>query len=102
LPTQDFTEAGYAVTTASNGRQALRKVRAERPDLVVLDVRMPEMNGFDVAAVLKKQVVGRSAETRALVDAIAGAIGATVTVEDVDGRVGSSSAPCRRRSSASA
>jgi len=34
-----------------------------------------------------KHVVGRSAETRALVDAIAGAIGATVTVEDVDGRV---------------
>jgi CheY-like chemotaxis protein len=53
LLTQEFTEAGYAVSTASNGREAVAKVRAERPDLVVLDVMMPEMNGFDVAAVLK-------------------------------------------------
>ena len=53
LLTQEFTEAGYHVRTAVNGREALRSVRAERPDLVVLDVMMPEMNGFDVAAVLK-------------------------------------------------
>ena len=53
LLTQEFTEAGYRVTTASNGREAVQKVRADRPDLVVLDVMMPEMNGFDVAAVLK-------------------------------------------------
>ena len=37
----------------ANGREALAEVRRERPDLVVLDVMMPEMNGFDVAAVLK-------------------------------------------------
>ena len=53
LLTQEFSEAGYHVRTAVNGREALRSVRAERPDLVVLDVMMPEMNGFDVAAVLK-------------------------------------------------
>ncbi len=53
LLTQEFTEAGYQVRTAVNGREAVRSVRAERPDLVVLDVMMPEMNGFDVAAVLK-------------------------------------------------
>ncbi len=53
LLTQEFTEAGYQVRTAVNGREAVRSVRAERPDLIVLDVMMPEMNGFDVAAVLK-------------------------------------------------
>ncbi|MFN7914411.1 MAG: ATP-binding protein [Vicinamibacterales bacterium] len=53
LLTQEFTEAGYAVSTASNGRDAVASVRRERPDLVVLDVMMPEMNGFDVAAVLR-------------------------------------------------
>lgn len=53
LLTQEFTEAGYQVMTAANGREALARVRADRPDLLVLDVMMPEMNGFDVAAVLK-------------------------------------------------
>ncbi len=53
LLTQEFSDAGYRVSAAANGREAIAKVRAERPDLVVLDVMMPEMNGFDVAAVLK-------------------------------------------------
>jgi len=53
LLSQEFTEAGYAVSLAANGREAIAAVRRERPDLVVLDVMMPEMNGFDVAAVLK-------------------------------------------------
>ena len=53
LLTQEFAEAGYAVATAANGREALAEVRRQRPDLVVLDVMMPEMNGFDVAAVLR-------------------------------------------------
>lgn len=50
---QEFTEAGYRVRLAENGRAALNAVRQDRPDLVILDVMMPEMNGFDVAAVLK-------------------------------------------------
>ncbi len=50
---QEFVEAGYAVRLAENGRQALAMIREESPGLVILDVMMPEMNGFDVAAVLK-------------------------------------------------
>jgi signal transduction histidine kinase/CheY-like chemotaxis protein len=53
LLNQEFTEAGFRVRMAGNGREALGEVRRERPDLVVLDVMMPEINGFDVAAVLK-------------------------------------------------
>lgn len=53
LLTQEFAESGYEVVTASNGREAIAEVRRQRPDLVVLDVMMPEMNGFDVAAVLR-------------------------------------------------
>ena len=53
LLTQELSEAGYQVRVAGNGREALAHIRGERPDLVVLDVMMPEMNGFDVAAVLK-------------------------------------------------
>jgi len=50
---QEFTEAGYSVRLAENGRQALALVRDEAPGLIILDIMMPEMNGFDVAAVLK-------------------------------------------------
>jgi signal transduction histidine kinase/CheY-like chemotaxis protein len=50
---QEFTENGYSVRLAENGRRALELVREEKPGLIVLDVMMPEMNGFDVAAVLK-------------------------------------------------
>jgi DNA-binding response OmpR family regulator/two-component sensor histidine kinase len=50
---QEFTEAGFTVRLAENGRQALALIREEAPGLVILDVMMPEMNGFDVAAVLK-------------------------------------------------
>jgi DNA-binding response OmpR family regulator len=53
LLTQEFVEAGYVVQTAADGRQAIAEIRRRRPDLVVLDVMMPEMNGFDVAAVIR-------------------------------------------------
>jgi two-component system response regulator HydG len=41
-------EAGYAVERADGGREALRRARAELPDLVVTDLRMAEVDGFDV------------------------------------------------------
>jgi len=41
------------VSEASNGQEALRQIRQEKPDLVILDVLMPKMNGFHVAALLK-------------------------------------------------
>jgi signal transduction histidine kinase/CheY-like chemotaxis protein len=54
---QELTEAGYRVRLAENGREALALIREETPGLVILDVMMPEMNGFDVAAVLKNDPV---------------------------------------------
>ncbi len=50
---QEFAEAGYRLRTATNGREAIAEVRRERPDLIILDVMMPELNGFDVVAMLK-------------------------------------------------
>ena len=44
---------GYEVITAKDGDEALEKARRTMPDLIILDVMMPEMNGFDVAAILK-------------------------------------------------
>ena len=45
---------GYQVVTAYDGREALENVASERPDLVVLDVMMPYMDGFEVLQQLKK------------------------------------------------
>ena len=45
--------AGYDTITASNGIEGLKKVRAEKPDLVLLDIIMPEMDGFEVCRALR-------------------------------------------------
>lgn len=46
--------SGFEVVVASDGRQALQKVRSHKPDLVVLDVLMPHLNGRDVLRQLRR------------------------------------------------
>jgi two-component system response regulator FimZ (fimbrial Z protein) len=48
-----FTSQGYEVSDAENGAQAVRKAQELRPDLVVLDLAMPVMNGLEAARTLK-------------------------------------------------
>ena len=48
---------GYAVTTASDGEEALQLIRSERPDIIVLDLIMPKLQGFDVRQVLKQDSI---------------------------------------------
>lgn len=48
---------GYAVTTASDGEEALQLIRSERPDIIVLDLIMPKLQGFDVLQVLKQDSI---------------------------------------------
>lgn len=48
-----LTNEKFAIATASNGRQALEQVEKENPDLVLLDVMMQDMSGFEVAQHLK-------------------------------------------------
>jgi two-component system alkaline phosphatase synthesis response regulator PhoP/two-component system response regulator VicR len=45
---------GYEVVVAYNGRECLEVVEREKPDLIVLDLMMPEMTGFEVLDALKK------------------------------------------------
>ena len=47
------TNAGCDVTVASDGEEALERVREAKPDLVILDVLMPRMDGWEVARALK-------------------------------------------------
>jgi DNA-binding response OmpR family regulator len=54
--TRDYLErAGFRVTTAANGADALAIVRSRRPDLIVLDLGLPKMDGLDVTRTLRTQ-----------------------------------------------
>jgi len=44
----NLTRAGYEIMTAYDGVEALEKVKADKPDMIVLDVMMPRMDGFEV------------------------------------------------------
>lgn len=46
-------EEDYEVIEANNGRKGLEAARAEKPDLILLDMLMPEMNGWEVAAAVR-------------------------------------------------
>ncbi len=48
-----FKRAGYTVLVARNGREALEQARSHAPDLIMLDVMMPELDGFSVCQALR-------------------------------------------------
>ncbi|MEW6041358.1 MAG: response regulator [Elusimicrobiota bacterium] len=50
----NLTEEGYEVETALSGTEGIEKVKSFKPDIITLDVMMPEMNGFQVMELLKK------------------------------------------------
>jgi putative two-component system response regulator len=54
-----MTRLGYAVVTAENGEHALAAVTRERPDVVILDVEMPALNGIEVCRRLKADMATR-------------------------------------------
>lgn len=47
---EEFEAEGYEVLTASNGNEAITVTREKRPDLVILDIGMPERDGLEVIA----------------------------------------------------
>ena len=44
---QELEELNYVILTATNGREALDRVRSEKPDLILLDIMMPVMDGYE-------------------------------------------------------
>lgn len=48
---------GYSVATASDGEEALQLIRSEQPDIIVLDLIMPKLQGFDVLQILKQDAL---------------------------------------------
>ena len=49
-----LTNEKFQVCTASNGNMCIEMAKSEHPDLILLDVMMPDLNGFDTAVILKK------------------------------------------------
>ena len=50
-----FTEAGFTILTAANGIQALHRARRHLPELIVLDVFLPDLDGLSVCEILRRQ-----------------------------------------------
>src|SRR5258708_5655566 len=55
----NLQRAGHQVVTASDGREGLKQVEAERPDLIVMDVMMPHMDGFEALGHLRRDPATR-------------------------------------------
>ena len=51
-----LTKEGYNVVTAFDGSQALKVARSNRPDIILLDVMLPKMDGFEVCRILRKEM----------------------------------------------
>jgi two-component system alkaline phosphatase synthesis response regulator PhoP len=49
-----LVRAGHEVTTAANGWEAISQVRANRPDLILLDLMLPDLDGFGVCEILRR------------------------------------------------
>ena len=56
----DFFDAQEKFVEAENGEQGIQKVMAEKPDLILLDVMMPDVSGLEVCAQLKKNPATQS------------------------------------------
>jgi two-component system, OmpR family, response regulator len=52
----NLRKEGYDVVMASDGEQALEVARREKPDLIILDIMLPKINGFEVCRILRKEM----------------------------------------------
>jgi DNA-binding response OmpR family regulator len=52
----NLSQESYDVVTASDGEQAIAVARRERPDLIILDIMLPKLSGFEVCRILRKEM----------------------------------------------
>jgi DNA-binding response OmpR family regulator len=51
---EELEDEGVEILTTADGEEAIRRIEEERPDLIILDVMMPKINGFDVCERVKR------------------------------------------------
>lgn len=73
---------GYAVEVVGDGRSALESARKMKPDLIVLDIMLPEMDGFEVARILRKEMTTAILMLTARDDEIDRVVGLEVGADD--------------------
>jgi DNA-binding response OmpR family regulator len=78
----NLKKEGYTVETVGDGRAALEAARRLKPDLIVLDIMLPEMDGFEVARILRKEMTTAILMLTARDDEIDRVVGLEVGADD--------------------
>lgn len=78
----NLKKEGYTVETVGDGRSALEAARRLKPDLIVLDIMLPEMDGFEVARILRKEMSAAILMLTARDDEIDRVVGLEVGADD--------------------
>jgi DNA-binding response OmpR family regulator len=78
----NLKKEGYAVETVGDGRAALESARRMKPDLIVLDIMLPEIDGFEVARILRKEMTTAILMLTARDDEIDRVVGLEVGADD--------------------
>ncbi len=80
--TYNLKKEGYIVESVGDGRSALESARRLKPDLIVLDIMLPEMDGFEVARILRKEMTTSILMLTARDDEIDRVVGLEVGADD--------------------
>jgi DNA-binding response OmpR family regulator len=78
----NLKKEGYLVETAGDGRSALESARRLKPDLLILDIMLPEMDGFEVARILRKEMTSAILMLTARDDVIDRVVGLEIGADD--------------------
>jgi DNA-binding response OmpR family regulator len=73
---------GYGVVAAADGVQALELARSERPDLIILDIMLPKLDGFEVCRILRKEMTVPILMLTAKVEEIDKVLGLEIGADD--------------------
>lgn len=78
----NLTKESYEVVTAMDGAQALEVARTEQPELIILDVMLPELDGFEVCRILRKEMTVPILMLTAKIEEIDKVVGLEIGADD--------------------